>query len=389
MLKHARTVLILLVAIAMAVLAVRHSLANAARTRNPALAAQLAPHDGMVLDRLVELQLTEAIAKQETKFTAQTIERANRAIRSEPFAISSLTTLALAAKGAGDDDLAKTLFGHASSLSRRELRLELLLIEQHAKSMRLAPLMKEMDGTLRVFQSSYPTIFPLLTQLLNVPEMQPHLLQIAREDPPWFRLFIGHALTSQNALPAVRKLLTALPESAAATAPDIRRNLVAQLAASGRTDEAREYFLTLHPNEAEKPIIDPGFDHPDYEAPFGWMVGGDPDLTANFTLDEGLGLYAGRGREGLAARQVTKIEPGSHMITLNGEKQSLEQIYIEFQCIGPGKAQVVERKREGTFTVTLPSGCAQQVLGIGLRESRQISGTTAYIRSISIAPLGR
>jgi len=384
MMRWIRFAAIAFAAIILITFAVRANLSNAALRENPPLAARLHPENGFAQDRLVELQIAAALEKQDTAALERIEPQARAALRHEPFALSSLALLSMTARVAGENERADLLLDHASGLSRRDMLVQLQLIQRAAQREDLEALIGHVDATLRSRQSGYQLIFPQLAQYLNRPEMVDPLTQVARQDPAWYKLFIGEALTVPAALPTIRTLMMRVPEGSAAQDTQLRRNLISQLIASGRISAARSYFRSLHPQAQAGPLVDPEFTHPEYEAPFGWSVSEDPDLTADFVRGEGLLAYAGSSREGIVARQLVSLAPGRYTAKLDGERADLSIIYLEVDCPTGAELLAASPSPSGRYSFTVPARCPHQTIGIGLRDNDDSAVAEAAIRSITL-----
>jgi len=373
-------------AIILITFAVRANLSTAALRENPPLAARLNPENGFAQDRLVELEIAAALEKQDAGALDQIEPQARTALSHEPFALSSLALLSMTSRAAGEEGRADLLLDHASSLSRRDMLVQLQLIQRAAQREDLNAMIAHVDATLRSRQSGYPLIFPQLAQYLNRPEMIGPLSRVARQDPAWYKLFIGEALTVPAALPAIRTLLMRVPEGSAARDPQVRRNLISQLIATDRVPAARSYFRSLHPQAGEGLLFDPDFTHPEYEAPFGWSVSEDPDLTADFVQGEGLLAYAGSSREGIVARQLVSLSPGRYTVRLDGERADLGVTYVEVDCRKGAELLGASPSPSGVYNFTVPARCPFQTIGIGIRDDDDSAPAEAAIRSIALVP---
>jgi hypothetical protein len=385
MVRLLRTSLIAVAALVLIVYAGARSVSNAAVDDNPEFAATVAPGNGIAQDELVRLDLAALLRTKEHANFEPVAVRARDALRHEPLALASMVALTEQARAAGHPDVAQALLDYAGALSRRDPLVQLELIQRASATGDVQGLIRHMDEALRTTQALYGTIFPLLAQSLHDSRLVALLTPIAREDPQWYRLFIGEALTTPAALPGVRQLMLLAPNGSAARDPQLRINLINQLVATKRVDLARSYFDKLHP-DAGGEIVDPEFKHPSYEAPFGWMLSEAPDLTADFVRGEGLTGYAASDREGIVARQLLSLKAGSHTVHLETTPAALGVLYVDVLCQDTGSALSVSVDRnKGAFSFVVPAGCSNQWLELGLRDGDDSRSAEASIRRVTLS----
>jgi hypothetical protein len=405
--------LIALTALALIVLAITGNVSNSTIRNNPVLAATVAPYNGLAKDALVSARLALQLQSQQKEASAQALAQAQAqglitaeqaelvraelakapavdvpqdpgparaALRQEPFALFSLVALANSAELRGDKQLSNRLLSHASQLSRRNGLVQMQLIERAGSP---AELVRHIDATLRTNQAMFGTVFPLLAQALTDPQLIQLMRPIAKEDPDWYRFFIGEALTMPGALPAIRTLMMAEPNGSTARDPQLRKNLITQLIASDRVALARSYFQSLHKNAA-RTVVDPRFVHPEFEAPFGWQVNQDPQLTADFVRNEGFSAYGSADREGTFARQLLSLRPGRHVLQLEAETQGTTTLTVSVTCRQGDQAIPVASSRRQSFTFSVPAGCTDQWLSLGLSDNDDASEAEATIRRVAL-----
>jgi len=379
-----RTGLIVIAALALMGYAAARSLSNAVVDQNPGLAASLAPANGLAQDQLVRLQFAPLLQKPGGGNLEPVIARARVALQQEPFALSSLAAIVAYERNQHRPAVANAVLDHAARLSRRDVLVQLELIQRASTTGDERGLIRHMDEALRTNQALYGTLFPVLAQALNHPRLIDLMAPIAREDPSWYRLFIGEALTIPAALPGVRQLMLMAPNGSAARDPQLRINLINQLIANNQIGLARAYFQALHP-QMHGPILDPDFTHPSLEAPFGWLVNEDPDLTADFVRGEGLTAYAASDREGVVARQLVSFPPGTYTIRLDADAADLSVIYLAMACHGSNdELPVAANRGKGTFQFRVPTNCSNQWLELGLRDGDDSRPIEASVRSLTL-----
>jgi len=404
-------------AVLLAATAVATNLSDATLRQSPAFASMIFPSNGLARDALVRIQLALHLQHQQQQQQAEVIKEARKqgllsadqvrqlqsefleaqpinfdsverdarkALRHEPFALASLLALSHQAQLEHEDELANRLLSHAGHLSRRNALIQMELIQQAANSGDMRSLVRHVDETLRTNQSMFGTIFPILARGLTDPRLVTFMKPIAAADPVWYHRFVGEALTIPTALPAVRELMLVAPNGRAAQDAQLRANLVSQLVATNRIGLARSYFRALHPEATGEPF-DPEFKHPEYEAPFGWIISEDPDLTADFVQNEGLVAFAASDREGIVARQLLSLQPGRHTAQLDAPPESLKIMTLYVTCRASGRTvPVTPQRNAGTFQFFVPGNCIDQWFSLRLRDDDDTQSAEATIRRVRL-----
>lgn len=356
------------------------NLSNAAMRTDPLLALRLAGVNGEAMDHFIALELRSALQDGRPAGTAS---KARAALEREPFALASLAALSQDLRAEGRAAQADALLDHAARLSRRDMLVQLALIDREARRGDLTEMLRQMDLMLRVHQESYPAIFPALTAQISHPDLVRPLIALAREDPDWLALFLGHAITVEEAVPAVARLLIAAPDGRAARDQQMRRNVFSQLIAGGNYSVADDYFRSLH-GAPSGWIRDPAFAEPHLEPPFGWTLSGN----AAAVQGEGIAISLGLSGDDGAAWQLVSLAPGIYRIILHGDRQALETIRPKVTC--PASKQPVPVESLGgaaTYGVSIRPSCPWQELALEIRGTT-IAGTgEAILNRITVSQI--
>lgn len=125
-------------------------------------------------------------------------ERARLSLLHNPLSVTSLSILALQADASGAGlEHARPLMSAAERLSRRDLLMQLWLIEDRVRQEDVAGALRHYDRALSIYPEAEPLLFPILAGALDTPDIRKGLLGYVKARRPWVRSFLdfatGHA----------------------------------------------------------------------------------------------------------------------------------------------------------------------------------------------------
>jgi hypothetical protein len=249
---------------------------------------------------------------------------ATAVLRREPANVVAARTLALVSSVAeGNDVKAKRLITYAESLSRRDLPTQLWLIEKNVAANKIDGALVHYDRALRTNVGARDILIPILSEAAKQPAVAAPLAKMLAKRPLWWTEFADKFIFASDAPEALALTMGALRLDAK---KDGERNFLQQtmvsLVEGGAPAKAYSIYLSAVGN-ARPPstfVRNGGFAEMPTLAPFDWLLLDEADLAATRDRrDEGAGdwslfLTAQNGRNGIVARQLLMLPPGSYRL---------------------------------------------------------------------------
>lgn len=227
--------------------------------------------------------------------------------------------LALAKGQRGENpDEVRRLMQVSERLSRRDLAVQLWLIEDAVVRNDLNDALVHYDRALSVYPDVSAQLFPIMAGALDAEQVTAGLAPYLRAWRPWIPAFLEFAVN--NAADPTDVLLLLRRSAIRPTDPKIRpyeRLLLAQLVVKGRYEEAHDLANAMVGSEARR-LSQIGFSRvstdPDLQ-PFSWTLGAEGGIDVRPTADSGLEISVAPSTKGVAGSRVVYIRPGRHVFT--------------------------------------------------------------------------
>jgi hypothetical protein len=377
-----RVLLASLVALALAVLAGAQALSSASLRRAPELALSVFPWNGLAAEETAFRQLAAAAAPASpgkprdsapaslprsadlARLADASKEAARAAIRREPLAARALVILALA-----ENDAARrrSILGSTARLTRRDLSLQTLLIEEHSKARDYPATMAALDAMLRVHPEQREVFFPAMAKTLaDQPAVIPAFARLLARPLPWRESFLGFAVTA----PGAPDNLAALRGRIALDDGEFDRKLIARLAADGRFALAEQLYAKLSHTERDRDGA--GAWSADYP-PFDWQLTDQPGLRAQSGERPGtLEIAARPGNGGVVAARVMRNPGAPFVLALAHTVEPASQtgdLRLKVSCAGSTEP-IFDQAFHGTasrFAIARLPSCAYLSVAISVR----------------------
>lgn len=359
---------------------------------DPVRAHALVPYDGRIT-AAAALALSGQDATASDRRQANTL--ALRALRQDPTAVTALSVLGFNAEFAGNVPGAQRLFRSAQTLSRRNLQVQLWMIEDAVRRGDIPDALRQYDITLRVFPRMWEILFPVLASASDEPAIRSELAKALAKSPPWSAFFIDYVAGNSPDPKLAARLLTDLRHDSGIVSAQAHAKLINALVKSGSVEDAWIYYAATDSNRNRRRSRDPNFvGDPTIASPFDWNLIEGSGLTANIQ-DRLFDFAAAPSVGGPMLQQMQLLPPGTYRLT--GHSIGLEPAvnalpYWTLRCqngVELGRIEVPGSNiANGNFTGTfrVPAGCSPQTLALTARSSDAISGLSGQIDRVELVP---
>ncbi len=370
-------------------LSVMQSLALVLSDRRIEAAYALAPNNGRVVGRLSQRLMGSEATETDL---AQAVAIARDALRHDPTAVDAVTTLSIDALRKGDQGKGERLLAYSQTLSRRDLRTQLMAIELAVARGDIAGALHHYDIALRTRKDAPGLLYPVLVSALDDPAIRSSLVRTLAGRPNWSVHFVNHVARSDIDSAATVAFFRALqasrfPVPVAASAAMINKWL-----ADRRFDDAWGYYAGIRPGVDRRATRNPDFNVL-LEAPtaFDWIAADGMGVSTAILPDPANGFFdftVSMGNGGLLLQQLQMLPPGAYV--LEGRSIGIDQParslpYWTVRCQANGEIARVEvpnsSQAGGRFQgiVHVPPHCPVQTLALVARSSNEIGGVSGKI----------
>lgn len=372
---------------------VTFSIAQVIGKSNPALAHRLAPYDGRITAAYATA-LSKDDATAEDRARADVL--AKRALRQDGTAVAAAATLGLNADTRGDNGTARRYFIYAQTLSRRDLRTQLFMIEDAVQRGDIRAALHQYDITLRVFPTLDDLLYPVLVSAGADPAIRRELVKTLAGKPLWGESFIGFVAEKGADPKSTAALFLDLRRAGVPVAETARAGVVNALIVADQNDAAWSYYAAVHPGVDRRRSRDAHFAAaPETPSHLDWLpINDGSGLTTsieggrfNFTAPASIG--------GPMLQQLQLLPPGAYRLT--GHSIAIEQAnaarpYWALSCRGGRELGRVEVPNSGvaggsfTGTFDVPADCPVQILVLVARPSDTVSGLSGGFDRVELMP---
>jgi tetratricopeptide (TPR) repeat protein len=317
-------------------------------------------------------------------------------LAANPTSPSLLVSLGLEREQAGEPQEAARAFATAlrvAPIDRAALQAAAAL---DAREGRLAQAITRIDRLLTYYGDTRETYFPVLLQLLPVPQARAALEALAREPSVWMGNFLAHACGRADPSLAAT-LLSRRVEAGLAAREEVRCG-IDQLRRAGQWNGAYQLWLNTLPRERLADVgyvFNGGFEYAPTGIGFDWsVVEGSPAHAADFPLGSSAAgrralrvSWTGKRIAGAALQQYLVLPPGhyefSGQVRLEA-LQSVRGVQWSLRCAGETRnALGVSPRFLGStewerfaFAFDVPPGCQGQLLQL---EPVGLADGTTYV----------
>lgn len=350
--RPAKLVLATLGGLALAVLATLQAGSSVLIPKDPQLAAQLLPINGLALEQAATRRFMAGVETEEDIVPAAkaVVPMAKRAFAHDPLSPKSLALMAFAE----DDPAAKQqLLAGATRLNRRDLLLQGLVLDGQVAAKNYGAALQTLDYILRVHPEQTSSFFPILTEALKDDAAASELGGLLDNTSPWHANFLNFASGKRDALPNLAKLRLARD----GVSRDVDQRLVSGLVAGGKIDLAHDVYVKAVGQAGAADTgarLGWGADFP----PFDWRLADDAGFRAQPAIgDLTLEIFVRSGKGGVLAERLVKAPAAGSIIKLSHTITPAAQVKdVRLQAGCPGDEEpVLDRPlRIQPMRITLP-----------------------------------
>lgn len=382
-----------LVAAFLGYLSVTQTLSSMLRNQAPDSAWRLAPGDG----RSTAAYARSLALKNSTADERALSDRLGRqALREDATAVAAATALAINAQVQGNVASARRLMRYAHSLSRRELQVELWLIEDSVGRGDIAEALRHYDIALRTSRPAAELLYPVLAQAIAEPSVRRELVRTLSARPAWADSFTDYASTMGSNPQATAVLLSELTRSGVHVSEGASAATIGGLIAQGHVNEAWALYTSLYRFARRDNVRNGRFSTRTlFPSPFDWTTVDQPGVATDLQFDGKGGVFefsvpANTG--GILLKQVQLLPAGRYRLAGHGlglEYTRDAQPYWQLTCasgLTVGNVDVPPGETSSfNGEIVVPDGCAQQTLTFVARPSTKIEGVSGRIDRVEFA----
>lgn len=378
------------------------SFASAFRSRTPALVERLVPFDPLAsviaLDRRVAAAPTRMLAPILTSSGRESLQR-------QVLNPRALRLLMLAAAARNDSGKAVMFANLSERTSRRDLGVQLWLIEAAVQRNDVRGALRHYDRALRVKLAAYPVLFQVLLAALSDPEIRAAMVPYVAQDPRWIISFLLESAGSDpTAADTARLLIASSPNIGKKVREAISPQLMTRLIKLGDGQLAERYL-----NVVERPglglVRAVGLTRLTTDArwgPFAWQA--LQNTTSGATVEtlpndrRRIRTYVGPQERQIVLSRVIGLAPGSYSWV---ERSQVEvgdagsSVNWRMRCVQPKNSRLIWQVAGGTAAVqsrpvpgpTVPADCILQIVELELFGGEGQQGLEMLVNDIQF--LGR
>lgn len=242
---------------------------------------------------------------------------AQDAVAIDPTVPNALSAAAFSFELLGQGARTRQVLLMAEQLTRRNLPVQIWLIEDSVRRGDVSGALHRYDVALRTSREASALLFPVLNAAIADRQMVRPIARLLAGDPAWRPDFTSQLVTdgplagTTNLAVMLAALHSPLPDEYAST-------LMLRLSRVRDYDRAAAVLRANFPETARAQVLlrDPTFVRPGSALPFGWQFVDGSDLgVAQVAGGRGGGqLYANSGASGEAARQLVMLPPGHYRL---------------------------------------------------------------------------
>jgi hypothetical protein len=383
-------------ALAAAYFAGAQSLATAMGRGHEGQAYALAPWDAQITGRYAR-SIISAAPGPSASSRAHVLAR--KALTHEATAIDAIVALGIEAQLRGDVGTARTFFGFAKILSRRDLQTQLWLIEDAVSRGDVPHALQQYDITLRTSKSARDILFPILTSAIADPAITDATARTLARKPRWTPDFIYYVAKQGTDPVAVAGLFARLRRLGVPVSDAANAALIEELIGKRLYLQAWSVYAGSRSGSSRLRSRDPHFaNNQGSRSAFDWQLFSDDGVsTAIERGDNGnvLTFSTTSGAAGLLARQLQLLPSGSYVVGGRSAKIDLPQEarpFVQLNCLDGrplGKSDLPNSNQHGgAFQVHLivPKDCPVQFLSLIARPYDMGSRIEGEVSEIALLP---
>lgn len=367
-----------------------------ARTR-PRAALDLDPTHAKA--RAAELDARILAAGGSTKLQPGDVEAARLALRYAPLNAPLLRTIGLSKSLAGDDAGGRRIMQLAERVSRRDVLLQMWLIEDAVSRGNLEEALDHYDIALSISTTVQPLLFPILTSALSEPDIVTGVGRSIAQRRPWTDAFLDYAIS--NGRPA--EVAALILRSGAYRRPEMvdrQQDLLGRFAGEGDIAGALRYAEAL-PEADHDALSTFGFSPRSTArrfAPLTWRLSDSGDVQAALEGDDRLSVNATTGAEGVAVLRIVALPAGHYRfrqrVSVDAQSAPASATW-HWACVAPKRshpigavgAPVAPGTHSQEVVIEVPKNCAGVRMELRVRGGDTLEPSQIAIDRVDLRPI--
>lgn len=376
----------------------RRTIAWSLRQNHIDIAYRIAPDDARIAAAWASAtyDFGEAVSARK-----QALDAARSALSRDPTAVQAISTLALDAEAHGDRTRALALAGLAQTLSRRDLRTQLFLLQAAVEANDIKAALKHYDYVLRTSDQGPALLFPVLRKAVAFPDVRVALVETLARRPPWGGLYLYDLSANGPDYTAAGSLIADLRHAGIEVPPEVEDNLITHLVERGRIMEAWKHYQARFPDARRDNVRDGGFGTQASSTPFDWIFPAGAGAVAELVEQSGLrGLNYEAPAEvgGVAVRQLLVLPEGKYHLVGSAIVSAADDATVPVWHLRCNDGRVIADVRlprdaadDHNFAadLSIPKACPAQWLELVVPPSEAIGGNRGSLHNLAINRVGR
>jgi hypothetical protein len=373
-------------------LAVRHSLGMTLAQNRPELALQIDRENAAVLSQaaLAFVQGTDPKRRGEARNLARAA-----------LARDAGNVNALAAFGLASDQPKQiaAVFTAAGRLSRRNLIVQIWMIENAVAKGDVSGALHQYDIALRTSRAAPSMLFPVLVDATSNDALLPAIAKTLARRPLWSGLYLQQLAQSGKDLHRIAMLFILLKRQGVPTGAAADTALYTRLQEAQLFDDAWKVYASDHHDAQHAAVRSSMFgEDPVVKTPFDWQLSDNEFVTARIeqtTSAQGELIFTtAAGEGGDVARQTLSLTPGTYTLQIavgQIEAADAQLPYFRLVCLPSGtelvrKPLMLQGASGARFLI--PSSCPAQTLSIVAQPASGLGAVKGTVRSVRLARTG-
>lgn len=387
-------ILVILTTVAILIFTVKYAIVTCFASRSPDLVAGMSPGNVVALraDYRAALAAGTIAPARQNVFAS----RARLALRSEPLSVAAFSIVGLTADARGGNPArTRALMEAAQSVSRRDLLMQLWLLEDRVAQGDIEGALRHYDRALSTYPETEPMLFPTLASAIDEIPVRNALVGYVRTRRPWMRSFLDYATGHAKPSSLIPLLVSADGASgvSAFTRPfesGLLRNVVAQqdfvlarLLAQRLSRGSIRGWNALTPSRASSDAT---------LHPLTWMAGDDQAYQLSFDASGASVLDVEPEGQGIAMYRVIFPRPGTYRLVqrLDADDADNLQAHWTFTCLGSAPKALAAipavPRSAATDTIVVPAGCPAVRIALVVGGSDRAGRSTLRFARLELSP---
>jgi hypothetical protein len=352
-----------------------HATALVVRDSNPKMALSLVPNDPIAMTKAID---PGTLFSASSMRIARTKESVKAALRSQAVSSSTVRMLALVNYADGKISAANAALGLSEKLSRREVSVQIGLIQNSVLRDNAAQALYHYDTALRTSPGSQENLFPFMVAATGERELISDFAKILARGPEWRFPFYAALIEKTPSRENVALLYLALVGTAGAFHEEATADLINRLANDKNYPLAYSIYSQAVPDAAKDPFA---FKRSSRFQPFDWLVFDTPDAGAFLASNGGkqrdsisLFFRAEASEDQPIARKFVTLPSGRYQLNVQGTMQAF--VYWSIKCADGLVLTGGDNTQGSKVDFLVPAvSCGAQIIDLNvLSKAQPVSG---------------